>query len=273
MVRKRLVLIAATALSLTGWGALGDIHGRVTPEVRTTYISLGKIVEDRPMQITSAKGNIDLDLLGRLGVSYWGVTSLSDRKEYVHRHFTYFNDIGPYLGRDFELAEGWTLKSELSRQWSLFRGFEPAYHASERTLHWSQLDQELANPYLTPYWRLRKVFKPIDLLYFKAGVRHPFDLGHGFFFTPAVQVEGGDSTNNQRRLGRRPNGRNHPEGIASLTFRLELGWKATQNLTAFAAVDRYDIVSRTGRESVEASRDPCAAKGITVGSVGLRICF
>ena len=273
-MRRLWVLPLLALAALPGRGELGDLHLTVTPEVRTAYISLGKVVEDRPMQITSAKGNVDLDFLGRLGVTFFGVSSLTDRKSHVHWHPLYFNDIGPYWGYDWEVAEGWTLKSELSRQWSLFRGFEPEYESSSHTIHWWQLDQELANPYLTPFWRLRKVHRPMDLFYTKFGVKRKFPFLEDFYLMPMVYLEGGDVTNIERRLGKRPNGgRYNNPTTCSITFRLELGWRISRYFTAFAAVDQYDVVLKSGRDAVRASADECAHTDLTVGSFGVRCSF
>ena len=270
---KGVLLVTVVLAGLLARGEFGDVHGLLAPELRTTYVSLGKLVEDRPMQATAAKGNIDLDFLGRFGVTFWGLSSLSDRKHDVHRHVLYFNDIGPYWNYDWEIAEGWKLKSEVSRQWSLFRGFRPTYANSEHTIHWYQVDQELANPYLTPFWRIRPVFRPADLLYFKIGVKRRFPLWDDFYVQPAVQVDGGDSVNNERRYGKRANRRRQPHRAGSMIFRLEFGWKVSPSLTAFATVEEYLVVSSAARGSVAASSDPCAAKDLTLGTVGVRWVF
>lgn len=268
------VFLAAAMVVAAARGELGDLHLQATPEIRTAYISLGKIVEDRPMQTTAIKGSVDGDFLGRLGVTFWGVSSLTDRKDYVHRHALYFNDIGPYWGYDIAFAKDWTLKSELSRQWSLFHGYEPEYESSAHSIHWWQLDQELANPYLTPFWRLRKVIRPMDLFYFKAGVKRRFAFLEDFYILPSVFLEGGDVTNIERRLGRRPNGgRYNNPTVCSITFRLELGWRISKNFTAFAAVDQYDVVLKSGRNAIRDSSDLSAHTDLTVGSVGVRLSF
>ena len=40
----------------------------VAPEVRSSYVSIGKLMEDRPMQITSARVGYDADAFGRFGI-------------------------------------------------------------------------------------------------------------------------------------------------------------------------------------------------------------
>ena len=67
-------------------GALSPFFFEATLEVRTTYQSLGKIVEDRPMQITNIRLGCDAGAFGRFGVRNWDVSSLTDRRHDAHRH-------------------------------------------------------------------------------------------------------------------------------------------------------------------------------------------
>ena len=41
-------------IGLVAAGVLSPFFLEATPEIRSTYVSLGKIVEDRPMQVTTA---------------------------------------------------------------------------------------------------------------------------------------------------------------------------------------------------------------------------
>ena len=127
----------------------------VAPEVRSSYVSIGKLMEDRPMQITSARVGYDAGDFGRFGVRNWDVSSLSDRRHDVHRHALYHFEFGPTWQYDVELFEGWAIKSDLTRSWTMYRGFKSDYSSSNRTYSWWQIDQELANPYVTPFYRLR----------------------------------------------------------------------------------------------------------------------
>ena len=56
-------MIAALAASV-----LSPFFFEVTPEVRSSYVSLGKLVEDRPMQITNIRAGYDAGEFGRFGV-------------------------------------------------------------------------------------------------------------------------------------------------------------------------------------------------------------
>ena len=68
---------------------LSPLFFELAPEVRSTYQSLGKIVEDRPMQVTSARFGYDAGSFGRFGIRNWDVSSLTDRRDDAHRHALY----------------------------------------------------------------------------------------------------------------------------------------------------------------------------------------
>ena len=65
-------MIAVLAASV-----LSPLFFEVTPEVRSSYVSLGKLVEDRPMQITNIRAGYDAGDFGRFGIRNWDVSSLT----------------------------------------------------------------------------------------------------------------------------------------------------------------------------------------------------
>ena len=110
--------------SLIAASLLSPFFFEATPEVRTSYVSLGKLMEDRPMQITSVRVGYDADMFGRFGVRNWDVSSLSDRRHEVHRHAFYHVEFGPTWQYDITFFEDWTLKSDITRSWTMYRGFK-----------------------------------------------------------------------------------------------------------------------------------------------------
>ena len=46
-------------IAILAAGILSPFFVEVTPEVRSSYVSLGKLMEDRPMQITNVRGGYD----------------------------------------------------------------------------------------------------------------------------------------------------------------------------------------------------------------------
>lgn len=251
---------------------LSPFFVEVTPEIRTTYQSLGKLVEDRPMQIVNAWAGWDTGRFGRLGVRNWDVSSLTDRRSDVHRHLLYHTEYGLSWQYDWSLADEWTLKNDIARFWTLYRGFDD--EASNKTYHWWQVDQSLENPYLVPYYRIRRIFRGSDYLYFKVGVRKRLPLMDSLYVTPGVFFEGGNGRNLKRVFGENVNGGGWGAGgVGSVTFRLEVGWIFNENWTVFAFVEQYEVVGGDARDSTAASSHNCAHNDWTYGGVGLRMKF
>lgn len=243
----------------------------VVPEVRTAYISLGKVYEDRPMQLTSIRLGYDTDIIGTLGIRNWDVSSLTDRRSEVHRHCLYHTEFGPTWEYDWQIAENWRLKNDLTLSWTLYRGFEDS--SADKTYRWLQLDQSVENPYAVPFWRMRKCVDPIDFFYFKLGLRKKIFFFDSFYVMPQVVTEGGSSGNNWRRLGKNVHGGDYPPGPASVTFHLEVGWALGSNVTAYAYVEQYDVILQDGRDTLDTSSAPEAHKDLTLGCVGVRFGF
>ena len=153
--------------------AISPFFLEVTPEVRSTYVSIGKIMEDRPMQITGVRFGADAGAFGRFGIRNWDVSSLTDRRHDVHRHALYHTEFGPTWQYDLDIADG--------GRWS--------------------------------------------------------------------------------------------SGVSSVTFRLEVGWRLDEHLTAFAFAEQYEVTGQATRHAVSASSSRCAHNDWTLGGIGMRISF
>jgi len=252
--------------------ALAPFFFEVTPEVRSTYVSLGKILEDRPMQVTNVRAGWDTGDFGRFGVRNWDVSSLTDRRHDVHRHALYHMEFGPTWQYDWEVADKWTLRTDLTRSWTLYRGFRDS--SGDKTFHWWQIDQSLENPYLVPFYRIRRAYRTNDYLYFKLGVRRRFTLWRALYATPSVFVEGGNSHNYRRVFGTNTHGDDWGEGgVSSFSARLELGWTFTPACGTFAYVEQYAVTGGDARATNADSSYRCAHNDWTHGGVGIRLRF
>jgi len=251
---------------------LGPVRISVTPEIRSTYVSLGKIVEDRPMQVTDVHLGYDTGLFGVFGVRNWDVSSLTDRRADVHRHFLYHTELGPYWHYDWAVTENLTLKTGFTPSWVFYMGFEN--ESANKTYQYYQLDQSLENSYVTPFWRIRRCAVGNDYWYYKFGLRRGFPFCGVFYFTPSVFAEGGNDRNCSRVFGPNATGGEWGEwGISSVSVRLELGWKICRWATAFAFVEQYEVVGGAERETNAASTYLCAHNDWTHGGVGVRLRF
>lgn len=244
-----------------------------TPEIRSTYQSLGKLVEDRPMQVTYLRFGYETEDFGRFGVRNWDVSSLTDRRHDVHRHAIYHWEWGPTWEYDIHLTDGWKLHSDFSRSWTIYQGFRN--RASNLTYHWYQVDQALENPYLVPFYRIRRAFHTSDYLYFKAGVRRKLPLWSSLYLTPSVYVEGGNARHFRRVFGKNENGGDWGAGgVSSVNFRIDLGWRFNENFTAFCYVDQYEVVGAAARETNGRHYNYASAHNDwTIFGLGVRLSF
>ena len=251
---------------------LSPFRVSVTPEIRSTYISLGKLVEDRPMQVSDVHLGYDTDVLGVFGVRNWDVSSLTDRRADAHRHCLYHTEFGPYWQYDWKASENVTLKTEFTLSWTLYRGFDD--DDANKTYRWYQLDQSAENPYVTPFWRVRRSIEGRDFWYYKFGVRRAFAFCGSFYITPSVFAEGGNDRYFRRTFGENTEGDGWSElGVSSISARLELGWKIRPWATAFAYVEQYEVVGEDTRDTNASSTYACAHNDWTHGGIGIRIRF
>ena len=59
--------MAVNAIVTLFASAISPFFFEVTPEVRTTYVSLGKIIEDRPLRVTGTRLGLDAGDFGQIG--------------------------------------------------------------------------------------------------------------------------------------------------------------------------------------------------------------
>ena len=253
-------------------GLIAPFYAEVTPEVRTTYVSLGKIMEDRPMQVTQVRAGWDSGLLGRFGVYNWDVSSMTDRRSEDHRHMLYHTEFGPTWSYDVDFGEDWRLKNDVMCVWTLYRGWER--EGANGEYWWWQLAQSLENPYLVPYYRLRRYCSGSHYFWFEAGVRRKFPFWNDFYAMPAVYVDGGNDENYERVIGKNACGGDWGGGgVSSITFRLEFGWQISAWATAFAFVEQYEVTGHDARTTNARSSSEFAHNDWTLGGVGVRFSF
>lgn len=252
-------------------GLLSPFFIEVTPEIRSSYISLGRIVEDRPMQVTSVYAGFDAGAFGKFAIYNYDVSSLTGRRDDVHRHALYHTEFGPNWRHVLDISDDWRVSTDLKRAWTIYRGFDD--EAGNATYHWWQVTQYLVNPYIVPYYWIRRGIRSSNYLYVRMGVCRRFDLPFDFYVTPNIFLEGGNSYNQRRVFGKRPGGGKWSEGVASVTFRLELGWSFSENFSAFLYAEQYEVVGDSHRRVNGNSTYRCAHNDWTVGGGGIRLRF
>ena len=252
--------------------ALAPFFVNSSAQVGTSYISLGSIIEDRPMSMLYLRAGVDADAFGRFSIHHWDVSSLTDRCGDIHRRPFYHTEQGPAWDHLWEVAEGWKIKSNLIWAWTLYRGFHEPY--SDGTYQWIHVDESLENDYLVPFVAFRRCYVQANYFYFKAGLRRLCALGHGFSLTPSVFVEGGNGKNYTRCFGKRSDGGSWGAGgVSSLTFRLTLAYYVGGGFSVYASADQYEVVGSEARETNAARGFCCAHNDWTVGTVGVHASF
>lgn len=251
--------------------AISPLFFDSTHEVRSSYQSFGKILEDRPMQVSEIKIGCRTESFGRFAIRGRSVSSLTDRRSDAHRHAFYHTEFGPAWQYDAEIAENWILKSDVTHSWTLYRGFR--HGNGDRSYTWVQIDQSLENPYVTPFGRIRGYYQGSDYLYFKAGIRKRLEFSDGFYFTPSVYAEGGSGRLQTRNFGKRADGGKLADGISAVSGRLELGWRINANLTAFGYIEQSGVAGGEVRRANAKTPYRCAHNDWTHGGVGIRVKF
>ena len=149
-------------------------------DVESAYVSRGFIWDTRPFSVQYAAGATDLGVFGKLEAAVWTYSAMTDNgtSAKLTRYAYAEADYRLRYYYDVDLAEGWRLRNGLGPQWVTNPGF-----SGGRTLRDWQVLQFLDTPWITPYWRLRLIRRPIDETYWVVGVKRKFELCEGLAFT------------------------------------------------------------------------------------------
>lgn len=280
-VRRVLAVLTllAVAAAYGGDGVdLSPVTVSVQTDVRSAYQSRGKIIEQGPMNTILDRVGYETGPLGTIGVWNWDVTSLGGSRQTVHRRAFNEVDVGAYWHYDWTFDDDgrWKLTNDILKDWLTLDGYTQDYHArkTDATISEWRVEQALVNPYVTPFYLMRRGTHPNDWLYFRVGVRRGFKLPYDFTFTPMFYPEFGNENHFERRYGA-PQGdsRKYRSGVQALNLLFDLSWKATENLSVFANVHQFDIVQEDVRDSVKAKKTHESRRDLTIFSLGLRARF
>ena len=246
------------------------------PDVRTAYISRGRISEDRPIQSNLLRLDVSLDEWGGVGLWHWHYNSLTDRMREKRDCQLTEVDWGVFYNYGWEIAEGWTLKSEIMVRWFTFLFYhEPYKGTSDHSMLEYYLEQALENPYATPLLRIRRCVHENDYSYFRVGLRRRFPVGwldclEGLTLTPAVYVDFGDDNQRKLRYGsRRPDGGDWSSGVMSAMGELTLSYPINRNFSTYMTLQQFGIIDDDARENTHHPYH----RDYTVFTVGLKCKF
>ncbi len=241
-------------------------------DVETAYICRGYVWDSRPYSAQDAAVEADLGFLGSVAASVWTYSAMS-RSGHSAEMSRYAYAEADYLLRwyyDIDLAEGWRLRNGLGRQWVTNPGF-----AGGRTVCDWQALQVLKTPWVTPYWRLRLLRRPIDETYWVVGVKRSFDLMEDLSFTVDLFGDLGDRRHFANLYGAKPGhpGSSWRGGLQALSLVLRLDYSLSEHVSLFAFVGQFSLVSDDARDAVKGIKAPEARRDLAYGGVGVSVGF
>lgn len=282
---QRSIFLACLALAACAAGGVADpFYAHVNPSLRTAYHSRARIVEDRPMLMTLTRAGFDTKNIGdfgKVGFWNWTVSSLTDRRATRHRHALNEMDYGVFwtyvwdFGRLDDTWRGWGLTTDVMKDWLTFEGYSHPARLAKTNASISEwrLAQSLDNPYLTPFYLVRRGLHPHDWLYVQTGVRRVFALTDALSLTPLFFAECGSENHFERRYGAKHGGGRYRSGLMALNLSLELAWRVSDAATLYAGVHQFGIAHDDARARVKANPAPNARRDLTIGTVGVRFRF
>lgn len=280
-MKKQLNYIFAAAAVAAALGARGETnlvseavrrtHVSAYADIETAYWARGAIVDKRPYSAQYADLSFDLNPVGRIGGYAWSVSSLSKSGQSATRRNAYNEvDYGVYYGYGFELVEDWILDTTVAKKWVTLPGYRPHAHSISE---WN-VSQALKNPYVTPYYLLRRAYNGQHWCYWDVGLTRSWKFLEDFTFTATVFGELGDSRHFAAQYGANPHGSGrYSDGLMALNLMLRLDYAVTENFGLFAFVHQFDVVSSDARDALDASSNPEALKDLTIGGIGVNFNF
>ena len=241
-------------------------------DIETAYVCRGFIWDARPYSAQYADTVVDFDKFGRAEASTWTYSAMSSSGTSARMSRYAYAEVD-YLLRyyyDIEIADGWRLQNGVGRQWVT----TPGYRGGRTLMDWQAL-QVLHNPWLTPYWRLRVIRRPIQELYWVIGVKRSFSLLDDLSLTFDLF---GDLGNNRHYVnlygprGGKP-GAGYTGGLQALTFMTRLDYALVDHVNLFAFVGQFCLVSSDARDAVKAASGPEMRRDLTFGGVGIAVDF
>lgn len=245
-------------------------HVSAYADIETAYWARGAIVDRKPFSSQYADLSFDLDPVGRIGGYAWSVSSLAKSGQSATRRNAYNEvDYGVYYGYGLELAEDWILDTTVAKKWVTLPGYRPHAHSISE---WN-VSQALKNPYVTPYYLLRRAYNGQHWCYWDVGLTRSWKFLEDFTFTATVFGELGDSRHFAAQYGANPHGGRYSDGLMALNLMLRLDYAVTEWFGVFAFVHQFDVVSSDARDALDASTTPESRKDLTIGGVGVVLNF
>ena len=246
-------------------------HVSAYADIETAYWARGVISDKKPYSAQFIDLSFDLNPFGRIGGYVWTASALATSGQSYTRRNAYneFN-YAVYYGYGLELAEDWTLETTIAKKWVVLPGYRPHVHSFSE---WD-ISQSLKNPYVTPYYLLRRAYHGQQWCYWDVGLTRSWKFLEDFTFTATFFGEFGDSRHFAAQYGANPHGNGrYSDGLMALNLLLRLDYAVTENFGIFAFVHQFDVVSSDARAALGASSKPETVKDLTIGGIGVQLNF
>ena len=241
-------------------------------DIETAYVCRGYIWSTRPYSSQYADTVVDFDKFGRAEASIWTYSTMSSSGTSAEMSRYAYAEVD-YLLRyyyDLEITDGWRLQNGVGRLWVT----NPGFHGGRTLTDWQVL-QVLHNPWVTPYWRLRVIRRPIKELYWVVGVKRSFSLMDDLSLTFDISGDIGDNRHYVNLYGPKdgvPGARYH--GVfKDFTFMARLDYALVEHVDLFAFVGQFCLLSSEARDAVKAADGPEMRRDITFGGIGIALDF
>lgn len=250
-------------------GVARRLHASAYADVESAYWARGAIVDENPFSAQYVGLEADLAPCGRFGGYAWSVSSFSRSGQSATRRNAYNEvDYGAYYGYALELPEGWTLDTWTGPKWVTLPGYRPD---ASTIFEWN-VSQALKNPYVTPYYLLRRAYRPSDWCYWDVGLLRSFELCERLTMTVTAFGELGDRRHFAAQYGSRPEGQgDYSHGLMALNLMCRFDYALTDWLGLSVFVHQFDVVDGDARDSLNRSSAPEAHKDLTMFGVGLNV--
>lgn len=246
------------------------LHFSAFADVQSSYWARGVIVDENPFSAQFVSLDADLRPFGHVGGYAWSVSSMARRGQSANRQ-NFYNEVDycAYYGYSLALAEDWALDSNFGPKWVTL----PGYHPHAATMYEWDFWQSLKNPYVTPYYLLRRFYYHDDMTYWEVGLTRAWELCDSLTLTTSFFGELGNSRHFRAQYGPNPNGKGYSNGLMSLNLMVRLDYALTDWVGLYAFVHQFDVVSGDARDALDASRAPEAHKDFTIFGVGITLNF
>lgn len=217
----------------------------------TAYHSRGRICEDRPVFLQLTRIGTDIGPYGKVGLWNWDVSALNGRRQNLYRRVWHEMDYGVFYRYDWQINDEWSLTSDVMKDWITLPGARGDRRGhSDATIQEYRFYQMLKNPYITPWYLVRRGLHPNDWLYFRVGLQKSFNLTDTLTLTPITFVELGSENHFEYRYGSNPHGGRYHSGAQAMMAQLELAWKVADWISLTATLSQFGILSGDARDGI-----------------------